>query len=57
MLINERAWRTRGTKAGNFSFTATLTPAADGASLREDCETTLADGSRAPAILIYERVS
>jgi hypothetical protein len=29
--------------------------AGDGASIREEAETTLADGTRAPATLIYER--
>ncbi len=53
--LDDRTWRARGTKGGNIIFTETLVLAADGASIREDAETTLADGSRAPATLIYER--
>jgi hypothetical protein len=53
--VHERAWQARGTKAGNVIFTETVTLAPDGASFREDAETTLADGTHAPATLIYER--
>jgi hypothetical protein len=53
--VHEDTWRARGTKAGSLIFTETITLAPDGASIREDAETTLADGSRAPATLIYER--
>lgn len=53
--LDERTWRTRGTKKAKPVFTAMLTLAADGSSLREVAETTLADGTRAPAILVYER--
>ena len=53
--VHEDTWRARGTKAGNLIFTETIILAPDGASIREDAETTLADGSRAPATLIYER--
>jgi hypothetical protein len=53
--LDERTWRTRGTKAGNVIFTATITLATGGASFREETETTLADGTRAPATLIFER--
>lgn len=49
--------KTRGVKAGEIVFTATLVMAADGNSFREDAETTLADGRRAPATLVYERDS
>lgn len=47
--------KTRGVKGGQVVFTATLVMAADGSSFREDAETTLADGRRAPATLVYER--
>lgn len=47
--------RARGTKAGKPIFTETLMLSPDDASIREDAETTLADGTRAPATLIYER--
>lgn len=47
--------KTRGVKAGQIVFTATLVMAADGNSFREDAETTSADGRHAPAALVYER--
>jgi hypothetical protein len=53
--LDERTWRAHGTKAGSLVFTETVMLADDGNSIREDAETTLADGSRAPAVLIYER--
>ena len=53
--VHEDTWRARGTNSGNLIFTETIVLAPDGASIREDAETTLADGSRAPATLIYER--
>ena len=55
--LGERAWRAEGSKAGNLIFTETLILAADGASFREEAETTLADGTRASAVLVYERQS
>jgi hypothetical protein len=53
--IHERMWRARGTKAENLMFTETITLSGDGTSFREEAETTLVDGTRAPATLIYER--
>ena len=53
--LDERTWRARGTKSGRLVFTETVLLAPDGASFREEAETTIADGSRAPATLVYER--
>jgi hypothetical protein len=54
--VDDHHWRTRGAKAGQPAFSATISLAPDGASFREDAETALADGTRAFASLLYERV-
>ena len=53
--VDARTWKTRGLKGGENVFAATLLLAQDGGSFREDCETTLPDGTRAAATLVYER--
>ncbi len=53
--VDALVWRTNGAKAGVPTLNATLTLSRDGMVLRENAETTLADGSRAPAALIFER--
>jgi hypothetical protein len=53
--IGERTWKARGTKAGKTIFAEIMMLAPDGASFREESETTLAGGTRAPATLVYER--
>lgn len=55
--VDDRSLRTRGAKDGKEVFAATLELAADGDSFTEKIpETTLADGTRAPAMLVFERV-
>lgn len=49
------AWKASGSKGSVPVFSETITLAEDGASFREDAQTTLADGSRASAMLLYER--
>ena len=53
--IDAHTWKTRGFKAGETVFTATLVMSADGQSFREDGETTLTGGARAGVSLVYER--
>lgn len=53
--VNDLDWETRGFKAGEIVFSATLAMSEDRRSFREDGETTLADGTRARVSLIYER--
>ena len=53
--VHQNMWRARGTKAGKLVFTETIVLSSDGNIIREDAETTLDDGRRAPATLIYER--
>jgi hypothetical protein len=53
--IDTHTWKTRGFKAGEPVFAATLVLAPDGRSFREDGETTLSSGTRATASLVYER--
>ena len=53
--VDAHTWKTRGLKAGEIVFAATLVLAQDGGSFREDAETTLVGNTRAPATLVYER--
>ena len=53
--VDIRTWNTRGLKAGDLVFAASLVLDQDGGSFREEAETTLADGTRAAATLLYER--
>ncbi len=50
-----RTWRASGSKSGTPVFSETIMLSADGASFREHAQTTLADGSHADAVLVYER--
>lgn len=54
--IDERRWKTEAFKAGRLIAAATMHLAPDGQSLLEEVETTLADGARARATLVFERV-
>jgi hypothetical protein len=53
--VDIRTWNTRGLKAGTLVFVASLLLDQDGGSFREDAETTLVDGTRVAASLLYER--
>ena len=53
--IDAHTWKTRGFKAGETVFTATLVMSADGQSFREDGDTKLTGGARARVSLVYER--
>lgn len=55
--VDARTWKTRGLKADRVVFTATILLAPDGRSFTEETETTLADGTRADAWLVYERTA
>ncbi len=55
--VDARTWQTRGLKDGRVVFTATILLAPDGRSFTEETETTLADGTRADASLVYERTA
>lgn len=54
--VDDRTLRTRGLKGGKEMFEATLELSPDGKSFTERVETTLADGTRAPAVLVFERL-
>ena len=53
--VDALTWKTRGLKAGEIVFAATLGLTQDGGSFREDGETTLVGGTRAVMTLVYER--
>jgi hypothetical protein len=53
--VDALTWKTRGLKAGEIVFAATLGLVQDGGSFREDGETTLVGGTRAVMTLVYER--
>ena len=53
--VDAYTWKTRGLKAGDLILAATVVLAHDERSLCEDAETTLVDGTRARAILVFER--
>ncbi len=53
--LDRHTWRARGIRSGDLIFTAKIRLAPDGMSIYEDSETTVADGTRKPAILVYER--
>jgi hypothetical protein len=53
--VREGTWQTNGTKSGIPTLNATLTLSSDGMILYEYAETTLRDGRRAPATLVFER--
>jgi hypothetical protein len=53
--VNARSWKTRGFKRGSPVFAATLVLSPDGRSFREEGETTLSDGTRATALLLFEK--
>ena len=55
--VDPHTWITRGLKGGENVFTAIVLLAQDRGSFREDAETTLVDGTRAAATLVYERYS
>ncbi|HWR51910.1 MAG TPA: hypothetical protein VN428_12425 [Bryobacteraceae bacterium] len=53
--LDRRTWKATGSRKGVLIFTELITLSEDGATFREDAETTLADGARATATLLYER--
>ncbi len=54
--IDDREWTTKAFKGDRLFASATMRLAPDGQSFLENVETTLADGTRAHATLIFERV-
>ncbi len=54
--IDDREWTTKAFKGDRLFASATMRLAPDGQSFLEEVETTLADGTRAHATLVFERV-
>jgi hypothetical protein len=54
--IDDREWKTEAFKEGRRFASATMRLAPDGQSFVEEVETTLADGTRAHATLVFDRV-